>query len=111
VPAAAASRNMGGQHNSTLGTGLLTIYLSLLFKYTKTDKHKHDMPSTKITEKYKFQTTIKLCTSRAQTCELPLFCDRDLQINPMTLKLKGDLDILKMNVHTKNEVASLKHRA
>jgi len=32
----------------------------------------------------------------AQTCVLPLFCVRDLDINPMTLKPKGDLDILKM---------------
>jgi len=29
---------------------------------------------------------------RAQTCALPLFCDRDLEINPMTLKLEGDLE-------------------
>jgi len=27
----------------------------------------------------------------------------------MTLKLKGDLDILKMYLHTKNEVSRLKH--
>jgi len=45
----------------------------------------------------------------AQTCALPLFCDRDLDINPMTLKLEGDLDILKMYVHTGNKAASLKH--
>jgi len=29
----------------------------------------------------------------------------DLDINPMTLKLEGDLDILKMYLHTENEVA------
>jgi len=31
-----------------------------------------------------------------QTCALLLFCNRDLEINPMTLKLNGDLDILKI---------------
>jgi len=40
----------------------------------------------------------------AQTCALPLFCDRDLEI-----KLEGDLDILKMYLHTENEAASLKY--
>jgi len=35
----------------------------------------------------------------AQTCMLPLFCNRDLEINPVTLKLEGDLDILKMYSH------------
>jgi len=39
-------------------------------------------------------TIIKLCLSGTQTCVLPLFCNRDLEINPMTLKLEGDLDIL-----------------
>jgi len=33
---------------------------------------------------------------RAQTCMLPLFCGNDLEINPLTLKLEGDRDILKM---------------
>jgi len=33
----------------------------------------------------------------------------DLDINPMTLKLEGDLDILKMYLHTENEVATLRH--
>jgi len=37
------------------------------------------------------------------------FCCRDLDINPMTLKLEGDLDILKMHLHTENEVAGLRH--
>jgi len=32
--------------------------------------------------------------------ELPLFCNRDLEINPKTLKLEGDLDILVMYLHT-----------
>jgi len=27
-------------------------------------------------------TTIKLCLMEAQTCALPLFCDRYLEINP-----------------------------
>jgi len=31
----------------------------------------------------------------------------DLDINPMTLKLEGDLDILKMYVHTESEVVGL----
>jgi len=52
---------------------------------------------------------IKLCPRGAQTCALPLFCDRDLEINPVTLKLEGDLDILKMYLHTKNEAVSLRH--
>jgi len=43
---------------------------------------------------------IKLCARTAQTYALPLFCDRDLEINPMILKLEGDLDILKMYLHT-----------
>jgi len=30
-----------------------------------------------------------------------LFCDRDLEINPVTLKLEGDLNIPKMYPHTK----------
>jgi len=38
---------------------------------------------------------------------LSLFCDRD--INPMTLKFEGDLDILKMYLRTENEAASLRH--
>jgi len=41
----------------------------------------------------------------AQTCALPLFCDRDLEINSMTLKLQGDLDILRMYFHTESEAA------
>jgi len=52
---------------------------------------------------------IKLCPRGAQTCALPLFCDRDLEINPMTLKLEGDRDILKMYFHTENVAASLRH--
>jgi len=45
----------------------------------------------------------------AHTCAQPLFCFRDLDINPMTLKLEGDLDILKMYLHTEDEVAMLRH--
>jgi len=33
----------------------------------------------------------------------------DLDINPMTLKLRGDRDFLKMYLHTENEVAKLRH--
>jgi len=38
-----------------------------------------------------------------------LFRCCDLDINPMTLKLEGYLDILKMHLHTENEVARLRH--
>jgi len=38
------------------------------------------------------------------------FCDRDLEINPMTLKLQGDLDILTMYLHTENEAVCLRHQ-
>jgi len=54
-------------------------------------------------------TLIKLCPRGAQTCALPLFCDRELEVNIMTLKLDRDLDILKMYCHTENEAASLRH--
>jgi len=50
---------------------------------------------------------IKLCLRGAQTCMLPLFCDCDSEINPMTLKLEGDLDIPKKYLHTENEAGSL----
>jgi len=36
-------------------------------------------------------------------------CVCDLDINLMTLKLIGDLDILKMYLYTENEAASLRH--
>jgi len=36
------------------------------------------------------------------------FCDRDLELNPMTLKLEDDLDILKMYLHAENEAAILR---
>jgi len=53
---------------------------------------------------------IKLCPRGAQTCALSLFCDRDLEINAMTLKLEDDIDIiLNMYPHTENEAASLRH--
>jgi len=50
---------------------------------------------------------IKLCPRGAQTCALPLFCDRDLEINLLTLKLESD--ILKMYLYTENETASLRN--
>jgi len=40
---------------------------------------------------------------------LPLFCSSDLEINPMSLKLEGDLDILMVYLHPDNEAASLRH--
>jgi len=39
---------------------------------------------------------------------MPLFCDLDLEIDLMTLKLEDDLDILKMYLLTENEAASLR---
>jgi len=45
---------------------------------------------------------IKLCPRGAQTCKLPLFCNSDLEINPMTLKLKADLDILQIYLYIEN---------
>jgi len=45
----------------------------------------------------------------AHTCAWPLFHCRDLDINPTILKLKGDIDILRMYLRTKNEVARLRH--
>jgi len=51
---------------------------------------------------------IRLCPTRAQTCVLLLlFCNLD--INRMTLKLEDEPDILKMDLHTENEAASLRH--
>jgi len=52
---------------------------------------------------------IKLCPMGAHTCARPLFHGCDLDINSMTLKLEGDLDILKMYLHAQNEVARLRH--
>jgi len=52
---------------------------------------------------------INLSTREARTCARPLFCRRDLDINPMTLKLEGDLDILKVYFYAENEVAGLRH--
>jgi len=57
----------------------------------------------------KQKTTVKLCPIGAQTCALPLFCDRDLEINIMTLKLEDNLDILKMYPHTENKATSSKY--
>jgi len=52
---------------------------------------------------------IKLYPREAQTCALPLLCDRDLEINPMTLKLEGDLDIPKTYLHTENEAPGIQN--
>jgi len=56
-----------------------------------------------------YTVQIKLCPRGAKICALPLFCDRDLEINPHGLKLDDDIDILKMYPHTENEAASLRH--
>jgi len=50
------------------------------------------------------QYNTKLNPRKAQTCVLPHFCDRDLEINLMTLKLEGDLDILNIYLHIVNEI-------
>jgi len=52
-------------------------------------------------------TNIKLYLTGTQTCALPLF--GDLDINPITLKLEGDPDILQLYPHTENKAASLRH--
>jgi len=44
----------------------------------------------------------------AHTCERALFCSCDLHVNPMVLKVEDDLDILRMYLHIKNEVAGFK---
>jgi len=54
-----------------------------------------------------FYIWIKQCPRGAHTCALPHFAVVVLDINPMTLKLEGDLDILKMYLYNKNEVARL----
>jgi len=47
-----------------------------------------------------------MCLRGAHTCVRPFLRCCDLDINLMTLKLEDDLDILKMYLHTENEVAS-----
>jgi len=49
------------------------------------------------------------CVQGSTYLHADTFCYCDLDINPMTLKLEGDLDILKMYLHIKNEVARLRH--
>jgi len=46
----------------------------------------------------KQQLQINLCPQGAQTCALPLCCDRDLEINPMTVTHEGDIDILTLKL-------------
>jgi len=82
----------------------MTLTVKELSKYTRCLVNQCHMKSH-----CELQITIKLCPSGAQTCALPLFCDRDLEINPMTLKLAGYRDILKMYPRNENEAASLKH--
>jgi len=47
-----------------------------------------------------------LCPRGAHTCAWPILRCRDLDINPMTLKLEGDLDILKMYFTPKMKLLS-----
>jgi len=49
------------------------------------------------------------CPREAHTSARLLFCSRYLDINPMTLKLESDLDILQLHLHIENEVARVKH--
>jgi len=51
---------------------------------------------------YKKTNTIKPCPRGGHSCVQLFFCWRDLDINPMILKLEGDLDIPKMYLHTEN---------
>jgi len=48
------------------------------------------------------------CVRRSTYLRAAVFCCRYLDMNPMTLKLEGDLDILKMYPHIENEAASLR---
>jgi len=48
----------------------------------------------------------ELCPRKALTL---CFAAVTLRLNPMTLKLEGDLDILKLYFHTENKAASLRH--
>jgi len=48
-------------------------------------------------------------SEEAHTCARLFFRCCDLDINPMTLKLEGDLDILEMCIRTENEFARLRH--
>jgi len=50
-----------------------------------------------------------MCPRGVHTCARPLFRCCDLDINLMTSKLEGNLDILKMYLHAENEVARLRH--
>jgi len=56
-----------------------------------------------------YTSQIKLCPSGAHTCARPLFYCCDIHINHLTLKLEGDLNILKMYFYVENEVARLRH--
>lgn len=61
--------------------------------------------SIEVTSVYMLQhntNTIKLCLWKAQTNTLQQFCDGNLEINYMILKLEGDLDIVMMYPHTEN---------
>jgi len=53
--------------------------------------HPYIRPSVSRLAKYmqNYSFGIKLCPRGAQTCVLLLFCDRDLEINPMTLNEVG----------------------
>jgi len=53
--------------------------------------------------------TSSTTTRRAQTRMRPLFCCHDLDLEPTIVKLIHDIDILKMYLQTKNEVARSVH--
>jgi len=58
-----------------------------------------------LSNRRKFYLQIKLCPREAQTCARPLFCNCDLDIEPMTLQLHHDLAILKLYFYTESIAA------
>jgi len=83
----------------------VSVSRRIVYSYKTIDKSQLYKMNTKTENK----PVIKLCPRGAQTCALSMFCDRDLEINLMILKLEDDLDVLKMYLHTENEATSLRH--
>lgn len=46
------------------------------------------------------------CVQESANLRSAAFCGRDFDLDPMTLKLKSDLDILKVYTNTKKEAKS-----
>jgi len=72
-------------------------------KYMESFEHYH------LVFRLQIRSPIKLCPREEQTFVMPLFCDCDLEINHVTLKLEDDQYIVKMYLHTVNEAASSLH--